>query len=56
MSKKLYHVHVYKVTKKAEITILAESEEEARKEAMIARRGLQFEQPDCKFIALSWEA
>ncbi len=55
MVKKLYHVHVYKVTKKAEITILADNEEEAKKEALNDRRKLQFLQSDCNYLALSWE-
>lgn len=53
---KMYHIHVYKVTKKAEITILAKDEVEAQKEALDNRKKLNFGQSDCNYLAVSFEA
>ena len=52
------HIHVYKVVARAELNLVVEDEEEAKKEALeIAKRDrLVFGKSDCQFIALSFEA
>ena len=52
----MYHVHVYKVTKKAEITLLAKDEVEAKKMAFNERTKLEYGKSDCNYLALSFEA
>ena len=52
---KIYHVHVYDVSLKAELDIEANSPQEARSRALDPLCQLQWQCPDCRYIALTFE-
>jgi len=54
---KIYHVHVYRVTGKAEITTYSTSSKQAKEMALEAVKHSKdkFKKSDCKYIALDFK-
>ncbi len=57
MIKKTHHVHVYKVTEKADVTIKATNSKQAMKISLKkAKDGdLSFEKSDCTYLSMAWK-
>jgi len=56
MSKKKYHVHVYKVSELVEIDVCKANEEEARREALKLVEMFKYKKTklDCRHIAIAF--